>query len=312
LEERREGLLTSIQASDRFGRKPVLVISLLGMTVASTLFGMSQKLWQMVLFRCVAGVFGGTVVTVRAMLSENSTKHTQARAFSFFAFASNMGIFIGPLIGMHPKMMYRHQKLTTCCRRWIGATSRKIPLNIRETPILPHLPLRPPEHRDISHRSLRGYNNHALRQRNTAYPPQQPKDRRSSHVYLETHQIPRSHASSPDLQLRLAHGIHLHRRLSSNPVYAHRPGRSWFLTWAYRCLYRIKRCKPGCLAASRVPLLTQARGYREGALDVCDCVAHLIRCGSGIKSLPSAWTTYAVLEHGTSFHRLVFWCVDGV
>jgi hypothetical protein len=32
LEERREGLLTSIQASDRFGRKPVLVISLLGMT----------------------------------------------------------------------------------------------------------------------------------------------------------------------------------------------------------------------------------------------------------------------------------------
>lgn len=77
----------------------MLVLSLLGMTVATTLFGMSQSLWQMVLFRCFAGVFGGTVVTVRAMLSEISTKHTQARAFSFFAFASNMGIFIGPLIG---------------------------------------------------------------------------------------------------------------------------------------------------------------------------------------------------------------------
>jgi MFS family permease len=78
------------------------VVSLLGMAVASTLFGMSQKLWQMILFRCIAGVFGGTVVTVRAMLTENSTKHTQARAFSFFAFANNMGIFIGPLIGMYP------------------------------------------------------------------------------------------------------------------------------------------------------------------------------------------------------------------
>jgi hypothetical protein len=34
------------------------------------------------------------------MITENSTAKTQARAFSFFAFAGNLGIFIGPLIGM--------------------------------------------------------------------------------------------------------------------------------------------------------------------------------------------------------------------
>jgi len=33
------------------------------------------------------------------MLSENSTANTQARAFSFFAFSGNLGIFLGPLIG---------------------------------------------------------------------------------------------------------------------------------------------------------------------------------------------------------------------
>ncbi|KAF2855015.1 MFS general substrate transporter [Plenodomus tracheiphilus IPT5] len=87
------------RASDRFGRKPVLVLSLLGMSAATTLFGMSSSLWQMVVFRCTAGVFAGTVVTVRAMFSEISTKQTQARAFSFFSFAYNLGIFIGPLIG---------------------------------------------------------------------------------------------------------------------------------------------------------------------------------------------------------------------
>lgn len=87
------------QASDRYGRKPVLVFSLIGVAVATTLFGMSQSLWQMVVTRCFAGVFAGTVVTVRAMLSENSTKQTQARAFSYFAFARNMGLFIGPLLG---------------------------------------------------------------------------------------------------------------------------------------------------------------------------------------------------------------------
>lgn len=87
------------KASDRYGRKPVLVFSLLGIAVAMTLFGMSQSVWQMVAARCFAGVFAGTVVTVRAMLSENSTKHTQARAFSYFAFAGNLGLLVGPLLG---------------------------------------------------------------------------------------------------------------------------------------------------------------------------------------------------------------------
>lgn len=40
--------------------------------------------------------------TVRTMLSENSTANTQARAFSFFAFSGNLGIFLGPLIGKFP------------------------------------------------------------------------------------------------------------------------------------------------------------------------------------------------------------------
>ncbi|KAF2094371.1 MFS transporter [Rhizodiscina lignyota] len=93
------------KAADRWGRKPVLVFSLCGISVAVALFGFCKTIWQMILARCFAGVFAGTVVTVRAMFSENSTKKTQARAFSFFAFASNTGIFIGPLLGgnlQHP------------------------------------------------------------------------------------------------------------------------------------------------------------------------------------------------------------------
>jgi MFS family permease len=37
--------------------------------------------------------------TVRAMIAENSTKKTQAQAFSYFAFAGNLGLFIGPFLG---------------------------------------------------------------------------------------------------------------------------------------------------------------------------------------------------------------------
>lgn len=39
------------------------------------------------------------ISTIRAMLAENSTKKTQARVFSWFAFVNNLGIFAGPLVG---------------------------------------------------------------------------------------------------------------------------------------------------------------------------------------------------------------------
>ncbi|KAF2787241.1 MFS general substrate transporter [Melanomma pulvis-pyrius CBS 109.77] len=87
------------KASDRFGRKPILALSLYGIMVATALFGMSKTLGQMILFRCTAGVFAGTLVTVRAMITENSTKKTQARAFTYFAFAGNLGVFIGSFLG---------------------------------------------------------------------------------------------------------------------------------------------------------------------------------------------------------------------
>lgn len=72
------------RAADRFGRKPVLVFSLAGVSVFTALFGMSRTLWQMILTRCMAGFFAGSVVTVRTMISENCTKDSQARAFSWY------------------------------------------------------------------------------------------------------------------------------------------------------------------------------------------------------------------------------------
>lgn len=88
------------RAADRWGRKPVLVFSLAGVSVFTALFGMSTALWMMVASRCMAGVFAGSVVTIRTMISENCTKRAQARAFGWYMFTRNLGIFLGPLIGM--------------------------------------------------------------------------------------------------------------------------------------------------------------------------------------------------------------------
>lgn len=90
--------------SDSYGRKPILVLSLLGVGVATSLFGLAQNVWQMIAFRLLAGASAGTVVTIRTMFSEISTKKTEARAFSLFAFSSNLGIFLGPLLGRFERM----------------------------------------------------------------------------------------------------------------------------------------------------------------------------------------------------------------
>lgn len=85
--------------ADRFGRKPVLVFSLGGITVASSIFGFAKTLPQMIAFRMIAGIFSGSAVTIRTMVSENSNKYTQGRAFSWYMFARNIGILLGPLCG---------------------------------------------------------------------------------------------------------------------------------------------------------------------------------------------------------------------
>ncbi|KAF5026688.1 hypothetical protein F66182_1237 [Fusarium sp. NRRL 66182] len=92
-------LLGWSRLADRIGRKPVLVVTLFGTAVGPVLFGMSQTIWQMILFRCLAGVFSGSSLVIRTIISELSTPETQARAFSWFAFAGNVGIFLGPIIG---------------------------------------------------------------------------------------------------------------------------------------------------------------------------------------------------------------------
>lgn len=122
------------KAADRLGRKPVLVFSLAGVSVATALFGFSTEIWQMILFRCCAGVFAGTVVTVRAMISENSTPKTQARAFSWFAFASNAGIFVGPFIGLLYLNYCECESSNKFCRGATFKAGKAIPKGIWQCP----------------------------------------------------------------------------------------------------------------------------------------------------------------------------------
>lgn len=85
--------------ADHYGRKRILIICIVGISLPTAAFGFSRKVWQMVLFRCLAGAFSGNALTVRSMISEHSTRKTQARAFSYFGTSYSLGVLAGPLIG---------------------------------------------------------------------------------------------------------------------------------------------------------------------------------------------------------------------
>ena len=84
---------------DRIGRKRALVYSRIGMAICPALFGTSTTLRQMIVFRCLAGVFSGSQLIIRTMIADHSTPRTQARAFSLFTCAGNLGAFLGPVLG---------------------------------------------------------------------------------------------------------------------------------------------------------------------------------------------------------------------
>ncbi|CEJ93617.1 hypothetical protein VHEMI09195 [[Torrubiella] hemipterigena] len=85
--------------SDHSGRKPVLMISLVGSVIFPAMFGMSKSIWQMALTRFLAGCFSGAMLVCRTIIGDSFPPKTQASAYSWFAFSGNMGILLGPLIG---------------------------------------------------------------------------------------------------------------------------------------------------------------------------------------------------------------------
>lgn len=85
--------------ADHYGRKGILIICIAGVSLPTAAFGFSRTIWQMVLFRCIAGAMSGNALTVRSMISEHSTRKTQARAFSYYGSSYSLGVLAGPLIG---------------------------------------------------------------------------------------------------------------------------------------------------------------------------------------------------------------------
>ncbi len=85
--------------SDRFGRRPILILSVLGSAVGYLCFGVAHAAWLLVLGRLIDGITAGNFSAVFASLSDTSKPEDRGRVFGYIGASFGSGFIVGPAIG---------------------------------------------------------------------------------------------------------------------------------------------------------------------------------------------------------------------
>src|ERR1051326_41760 len=106
------GLLVSIYAvmqffcvpvlgalSDRFGRRPVILLALAGLGCDYVLLSLAPNIWWLVLGRIIAGTFGATFTPAGAYIADVSPPDKRAANFGLIGMAFGLGFIAGPALG---------------------------------------------------------------------------------------------------------------------------------------------------------------------------------------------------------------------
>ena len=85
--------------SDRYGRKPILLLALFVMAAYYLLMGFAQTLWLLFLGRLIGGVTAATHATANAYMADISSPEEKAARFGMLGAGFGLGFVLGPLIG---------------------------------------------------------------------------------------------------------------------------------------------------------------------------------------------------------------------
>jgi multidrug resistance protein len=87
------------RVSDRYGRRPALLIGLTASTAAFIVFGFANSIWLLFLCRIVQGLGGGTTGVLQAYVSDAIPPEDRARSLGWLSAGTNVGTSIGPVVG---------------------------------------------------------------------------------------------------------------------------------------------------------------------------------------------------------------------
>lgn len=85
--------------SDAFGRRPVLLVSLLVMTLDYLVMALAGSIWLLLAGRIVGGITAATHSTANAVMADISKPHEKAANFGLIGAGFGIGFVLGPLIG---------------------------------------------------------------------------------------------------------------------------------------------------------------------------------------------------------------------
>ena len=85
--------------SDQYGRRPIILISLLGFTLDYILLALAPSITWLFIGRIIAGITGASITTASAYIADISTIENRAKNFGMIGAAFGLGFIIGPVIG---------------------------------------------------------------------------------------------------------------------------------------------------------------------------------------------------------------------
>ena len=130
--------------SDRHGRRPVLLLCLLGTSLAYLLLGLAQTLTSLLVAVVLAGAVSGTLATAQAYIADSTTKEDRARGLGMIGAAFGLGLIAGPAVGgllsLHslsaPALFASVLALTNCTFGYLTVPESHAPRLRKKVPLL--------------------------------------------------------------------------------------------------------------------------------------------------------------------------------
>lgn len=85
--------------SDRFGRRPILLLCILGTTIGFLMMGFAATLWMLFFARMLDGLTGGNFSVTQAYISDVTNERDRSKALGMTGAAFGLGFIIGPVAG---------------------------------------------------------------------------------------------------------------------------------------------------------------------------------------------------------------------
>lgn len=85
--------------SDRYGRRPVFIVSIFGTLVGFLILGFATSLWMLFASRILSGLTAGNISVAQAYIADITDEKNRARGMGLFGAAFGIGFILGPALG---------------------------------------------------------------------------------------------------------------------------------------------------------------------------------------------------------------------